>query len=86
MYLHLGQSVVVPYRDIIGIFDLDNSTYSKRTQDTLQKAEKEGRVVSAWQNLPRSMVVCERKGKSTLYLAQPAPATLARRAEGMGLE
>jgi len=82
----LGQSVVVPYRDVIGIFDLDNSTYSKRTQDTLKKAEQEGRVVSAWQNLPKSLVVCEKAGTSTLYLSQLAPATLARRAEGMGLE
>ena len=31
MYLHLGQSVVVPYRDVIGIFDLDNSSYSHLT-------------------------------------------------------
>jgi hypothetical protein len=26
MYLHLGQSVVVPFCDIIGIFDLDNAS------------------------------------------------------------
>ena len=26
MYLHLGQSVVVPYRDVIGLFDLDNTS------------------------------------------------------------
>ena len=31
MYLHLGQSVVVPHRDVVGIFDLDNTTWSRRT-------------------------------------------------------
>ena len=29
MYLHLGQSVVVPFRDVIGIFDLDTTTDSR---------------------------------------------------------
>ena len=28
MYLHLGQETVVRERDIIGIFDLDNTTVS----------------------------------------------------------
>ncbi len=28
MYLHIGQSVVVPYRQILGIFDLDNASWA----------------------------------------------------------
>ena len=44
MYLHLGQSVVVPYRDIIGLFDLDNASSSHLTRKFLERAEKEGRV------------------------------------------
>ena len=46
MYLHLGQSVVVPYRDVIGLFDLDNTSSSHLTRKFLERAEKEGRVVS----------------------------------------
>lgn len=42
MYLHLGQSVVVPDRDIIGIFDLDNASYSHLTRGFLERAEREG--------------------------------------------
>ena len=45
MYLHLGQSVVVPYRDVIGLFDLDNTTSSHITRAALERAEREGRVV-----------------------------------------
>ena len=37
MYLHLGQSVVVPYGDIIGIFDLDNTTQSHLTRTFLAR-------------------------------------------------
>ena len=29
MYLHLGQDVVVRSRDIIGIFDIENTSVSK---------------------------------------------------------
>ena len=45
MYLHLGQSVVVPHKEILGIFDLDNSSYSHLTRKFLERAEREGRVV-----------------------------------------
>ena len=41
MYLHLGQEVVVKYRDIIGIFDLEKATLSKKTKDFLSRATKE---------------------------------------------
>lgn len=46
MYLHLGQETVVRERDIIGIFDLDNTTVSRHTRKTLNEAEKAGRVLS----------------------------------------
>ena len=45
MYLHLGMDVVVRKRDIIGIFDLDNTSQSYITRDYLRKAEA-GRQVT----------------------------------------
>ena len=86
MYLHLGQSVVVPYRDIIGIFDLDNASWSHRTRTFLERAEKEGRVVNAASDLPKSFVLCEKKGQAVVYLSQLSPATLKGRVESGGLE
>jgi hypothetical protein len=83
MYLHLGQSVVVAQRDIIGIFDLDNSSYSRHTRAFLEKAEKEGRVISATDDLPKSFALCQKKdGTTTVYLSQLSSATLKGRAEG----
>ena len=32
MYLHLGQGVVVPYRDVLALFDLDNTSASHLTR------------------------------------------------------
>ena len=46
MYLHLGQDALVKTSDVIGIFDLDNTTVSKNTRDFLARAEKKGRVVN----------------------------------------
>lgn len=74
MYLHLGQSVVVPYESVIGIFDLDNASWSHRTRSFLEKTEREGRVVLATEDLPRSFVLCRRWGKSPWSIcASPHP-------------
>ena len=87
MYLHVGQSVVIPMEEIVGVFDLDNSSWSHRTRAFLEKAEKEGRVVNAASDLPRSFVVRKAKdGGSTVYLSQLSPTTLKGRMEGNGLE
>lgn len=82
MYLHLGQSVVVPYGDIIGIFDMDNTTESKRTLDFLSKADREGRVVDVSGDLPKSYALCKSKqGEPMVYLCQLSPTTLLKRVE-----
>ena len=87
MYLRLGQAVVVNQRDIVAIFDMDNATWSHRTRAFLEKAEREGRVVNAASDLPRSFVVCRKgKGEQVVYLSQLSSATLKGRAEEGWLE
>lgn len=44
MFLHLGENVVVPIKDIIGIFDLQNTMYSSDTIQFLRLAEEDGFV------------------------------------------
>ena len=46
MFIHLGQETVVNEKEIIGIFDLESTTVSKRTRDYLNKAEKRGEVIN----------------------------------------
>ena len=87
MYLHLGQSVVVHQKDILGIFDLDNTSYSFRTRKFLEQAEKEGRVTAVFDDLPKSFVLCQDKdGKTVVYLSQLSSATLRGRAENNSFE
>ena len=46
MYLHLGNNFVIPESDVIGIFDMDNTTISKHTRKLLNLAEKSGKVTA----------------------------------------
>lgn len=81
MYLHLGQNTVIRQKDIVGLFDLDNSTISKHTRNFLAKAQKEGRVVNVSTELPKSFLVCREKEKNIVYLSQISVSTLLRRSE-----
>ena len=76
MFLHLGQNTLVDDRTVIGVFDLDNSTVSKHTRAFLARAQREDRVVSVSQELPKSFVVCRDRDGDRVYLSQLSPATL----------
>lgn len=79
MYLHLGHDTVITTESIIGIFDIDACTISKKTRDFLTNAEKSGQVVNVSYELPKSFVVCENNGKVTVYISQLSAKTLGNR-------
>lgn len=79
MYLHLGQDTVVLIKDIIGIFDLETSTISQTTRDTLAAAQKSGRVVNVSMEMPKSFVLCGNGEKTTVYITQISSSTLLKR-------
>jgi len=90
MYLHLGQSVVVPESSIIGVFDLDNTTGSHITRNFLEGAERAGRVLSVSEELPKSFIVCDGtdgaeglETKTVVYLSQLTSLTLMKRSEAL---
>lgn len=87
MYLSLGQNELIPESRIIGIFDLDKCSYSKRTRDYLASAEKEGVVLDVSGDIPKSFVVCDHPyHPQIVYLSQLNAITLQRRAESRKLE
>ena len=80
MYIHLGQDTVVRSEDVVGIFDLENSTVSKHTRKFLNNAEKKGEVITVSYELPKSFAVCRKKGeKQRVYISQLASSTLLKR-------
>lgn len=87
MYLHLGQNEIVPERRVIGIFDLDKCSYSKKTRDYLSQADKEGVVLDISGDIPKSFVVCDHPyHEQIVYLSQLNTSTLKNRAESQKFE
>lgn len=80
MYLHLGRDTLVKTRDLIGIFDLDNTTVAKGTRGFLEKAEKAGQVVTVADDLPKTFVLCGKSRRECrVYLSQISTSTLKKR-------
>ena len=63
---------------IIGIFDMDNTSTSKRTRAFLEEAEKEGQVVPC-DDLPKSFILTAEYGFSRVYLTALGSQTLEKR-------
>ena len=78
MYLSIGNDMAVRERSIIGIFDLDNTSTSKRTREFLSAAEREGMVVPC-DDLPKSFVVTAEYGMDRVYLTALSSSTLEKR-------
>ncbi len=80
MYIHLGGDTLVNSKDIIGIFDLDSTTVSKKTRDFLKIAENKKEVINVTYELPKTFIVCSEKNKSQkIYISQLSCATLLKR-------
>ena len=80
MYLFLGHETVVRTGDIVGMFDLDKASTSTLTKRFLSTAQKQGQVVDVSPGeLPATFVVCERAGKTRVYLTQISAKTLKKR-------
>ncbi|MBQ8134833.1 MAG: DUF370 domain-containing protein [Clostridia bacterium] len=81
MYLHIGGDTVVNTGDIIGIFDMDQSTVSYKTREFLSEAQKNGEIINVSYELPRSFVLCRENNQCKIYICQLSPVTLMKRAE-----
>lgn len=79
MYLHLGADEVVKKSEIIGIFDIENTSVSKDTRDFLSKISKNSEVFYVNNEMPKSFIVCQRNGKNFTYISPISAATLKKR-------
>ena len=80
MLLHLGNDYTVNTKNIVGIFDIENTSTSQITKDFLNEAAKKKRVVNCTFEMPKSFVVCIDKDLTeTVYISQMSCATLLKR-------
>lgn len=78
MYLSIGNDMAVRKSSIIGIFDIDNTSTSKRTRLFLENAEREGQVVPC-DDLPKSFLLTVEYGMMKVYLTALSSSTLEKR-------
>ena len=78
MYLDIGKDFSVRGSSIVGIFDLENTSTSRRTLEFLNHAEREGQVVPC-DELPKSFILTSEYGLPRVWLTAYNTATLEKR-------
>ena len=81
MYIHIGNNYVVKDNEIIGVFDIENTTTSKKTRDFLNFAEKNKRIINISTDIPRSFIICLKNNETVVYLSQLNSFTILKRTE-----
>ena len=80
MFLHIGGDYTIHTKNIIAIMDLDTSTVSKISREFLDRVQRENEVINVSdEDLPKSYIVCEEKGKTTVYISPISSSTLLKR-------
>ena len=70
MFREIGLELSVRESAVIGIFDLDNVSWSKQSRAFLSRAEAAGEVVEATDSLPKSFVLTQEYGMQRVYLTK----------------
>ena len=79
MYVSIGADMSVRDSSIIGIFDLDNTTCSKRGREFIERAERDGAVINVTGDLPRAFVLTQEFGLERVYLTGLSSRALGQR-------
>ena len=80
MYLHLGQDTVIKTENIVGIFDLENTTVSRTSREYIALMQKKEKIINVSMEMPKSFVVCvDEKKNLSIYISQLSSSTLLKR-------
>lgn len=79
MYIPIGADYSVRDSAVIGIFDLDNASWSRHTRAFLKEAERQGEVFAITEELPKSFILTEEFGMNRIFLTQFSSISLEKR-------
>ncbi len=80
MFVHIGHETVVIDKEIIGIFDMENTTVMKNTVEFLNSAEKNKIVKNvAPYELPKSFIICDEPKGKVIYISPVSVGTILKR-------
>ncbi len=79
MYIDIATDFLIDEKDIVGIFDLDNTTAAgKHTINFLNEKQKEGKVTYLIKDIPKSFVVTT---DGNIYVVELSSQILRKRLE-----
>ena len=79
MFLHVGNNKNIRTKDIVGIFDMDNTTVSAVTRKFLGGKQKEFLVESASFDIPKSFILYSDKGEYKICFSSLSVSALKGR-------
>lgn len=80
MYLNIGQDTVIIEKDILGVFDLDNTTVSKSTREYINTSSKNNECVTvSFEELPKSFIVTTKGENKKIYISPLNTSTIFKR-------
>lgn len=79
MFIHLGKDYTVSAKNIVAIFDIENTSVSKITREFLVDMSKKNKVIYVNEDLPKSFVLVKDCGESFIYVSSLSSSTLRRR-------
>ncbi len=66
-------------KNIIGVFDIDNTSISARGRAFLNAAQKNEQVEVLSSDIPKSFIIYKDNQKIKVYISQLTPATICKR-------
>lgn len=81
MFIHLGKDYTVNLKNIIAIFDIENTSVSKITREFLVDMSKKNKVIYVNEDIPKSFVLVKEKDDNYIYVSSLASSTLKKRSE-----
>ena len=76
MYYDIGEFKSLSSSEIIGVFDLDRTTVSKKTRQYLKRCEQNGQIENISRDIPLSFILTNDK----VYFSSLLPKTIRSRA------
>ena len=78
MYIDIFTDVLVDSEKIVGIFDLDNTTTNKFTNDFLNNLQKENKITYLVSDIPKSFILMD---DGSVYIVELSSQILKKRFE-----
>ena len=78
MYLNIGGDTIINSENIVGVFDLDNCTVTKKGRDFINSNIKNIVTVS-FEELPKSFIIYNDEKGERLYICQYQSSVLLKR-------